>query len=553
MQARTTYQTTAAGTFARRLLAPLMLLAAFAGFGQEAPSITTSIDTTSIRIGEQVRFTISVEADTTSQVIFPEGQTFSPLETVEAFKTDTTVRDRRMTLLKTYALTQFDSGVYLLPTQRIEVDGKGYFTDSLLVGVATVPVDTTTQKMYDIKPMLEVEGRSWAWLKWAGWLAAVLLVAGGLYYWFFLRKKPLTPQEEEALLPPFERAMRELKRLEESRYLIQDEFKQYYTELTGIVRSYLEEEVHISALESTTGELITKLEMLRDAGQLKLEPDTLRQFRRILETADLVKFAKSKPPVGEAEKDRKEVELIVVKTREALPEPTEEELLEQETYREALHAKRRRRRIRIAAASLAGLLILSGIAAMSYFGYSRVRDAVLGTPTKSLLEGEWVASSYGFPPILLETPDVLYRKEIELTAEARAGIRDMAVFAYDNPRANLSIMATSTLLADPKAEPAFEESIEAVLQRLEQAGARNIITKQEEFTTVSGVKGIRVYGTARLAVPDSGETVEGAYNVLLFGGNGFMQQVVLSWERGDPYAEAIVERILKTLEVKTIV
>ena len=129
MQARATYKHSVAGKLARGLLAPFMLLGARSVFGQAGPSITTSIDTTSIRIGEQVRFTIAVEADTTSQVIFPEGQTFSPLETVAAFKTDTTIRDRRMTLLKTYALTQFDSGVYLLPTQRIEVDGKGYFTD----------------------------------------------------------------------------------------------------------------------------------------------------------------------------------------------------------------------------------------------------------------------------------------------------------------------------------------------------------------------------------------------------------------------------------------
>ncbi len=537
----------------RGLLASGMLLWAQAVCGQEAPRISTSIDTLSIRIGEQVKFTIAVEADTTSQVIFPEGQTFSPLETVEAFQTDTTRHDERMTLLKTYALTQFDSGVYLLPTQRIEVDGKGYFTDSLLVAVATVPVDTTVQKMYDIKPMMEVQGRSLAWLTWVGWIAGLLLLAAGVYYWFFLRKKPLTPQEEEALLPPFERAMRELKRLEDSRYLIQDEYKQYYTELTGIVRSYLEEEVHVSALESTTAELITKLEMLRDAGQLNLDSDTLKQFRRILETADLVKFAKSKPPVGDAERDRKEVELIVVKTHETLPEPTEEELLEQEAYQEALRANQRRKRLWIAAASLVGLLLVAGIASVGIFGYQRVHDTVLGTPTKALLEGEWVQSSYGFPPIILETPEVLYRRELDLPQEAKAKIRNMAVFASDNPRANLSVMVNSTVLTDQKTEPDFEASIEEVLKRLEQSGARNIITKQEEFTTVSGVKGIKVFGTARLTVPDSGAVIEGEYNILLFGGNGFLQQVVLSWERGDTYAEQIVERILKTLEVKTIV
>lgn len=553
MQKSSTYRQMATRHPFRGMLAAGMLLWALAAYGQKAPRISTSADTLSIRIGEQVKFTIAVEADTTAQVIFPEGQTFSPLETVEAFQTDTTRQNERMTLLKTYALTQFDSGVYLLPTQRIEVDGKGYFTDSLLVAVATVPVDTTVQKMYDIKPMMEVEGRSLAWLWWVGWSVGLLLLAGGIFYWFFVRQKPLTPQEAEALLPPFERAMRELKRLEDSRYLIQDETKQYYTELTNIVRLYLEEEVHVTALESTTAELMAKLEMLRDAGQLKLEDDTLKQFRRILETADLVKFAKSKPPAGEAERDRKEVELIVVKTHETLPEPTEEELLEQEAYREALQSKKRRKRLWVAAASLLGLLLIAGAASVGYFGYQRVHDAVLGTPTKSLLEGEWVSSSYGFPPIIIETPEVLYRKEVELPEEARAKIKSMAVFALDDPRANLSIMVNSTVLADNKTEPDFEASIEEVLKRLEQAGARNIITKQEEFTTVSGVKGIKVYGTARLAVPDSGATIEGEYNILLFGGNGFLQQVMLSWERGDTYAEQIVERVLKTLEVKIVV
>ena len=531
----------------------VLLLQITATLAQESPKIHTEVDTTAIRIGEQIRWTLTVEVDTTSQVIFPEGQTFAPLETVEAYRTDTTRRDARMELMKTYALTQFDSGAYLLPSQRIEIDGKGFFTDSLFVSVASVPVDTTEQKMYDIKPMRDLEGSSLGWLKWVGWFLLIALIAGGIYWWFFIREKPLTPEEEEALLPPYERAMLNLKKLEESRYLIQDEFKAYYTELTEIVRAYLEEEVEIDALESTTSQLMDKLEMLKDAGRLELHEETLVKFRRILETADLVKFARSKPDLKQAETDRETMTEIVRDTKEAIPEPTEEELMEQEAYRQAIALEKRRKRIWIGAASLAGILLIGGISAVSYFGLSQVRETLFGTPTKSLMEGEWIASSYGYPPIILETPDVLVRKNMPIPEEASETIRDMDVFAYDNPKARLSILTRSVTLNDVTAEPDFEQSVEEILLQYEAQGARNLITKQEEFTTVSGVTGIRVYGNGWMQLPDSQSEIKANYTILVFGGKGFIQQVILSWEEGDPYSDAIVERILKTLDVKLIV
>jgi len=68
------------------------------GYAQQKPKITTEVDTTFIKIGDQVQWKISVEVDSVDQVIFPEGQTFSPLETVEAYATDTTRKKDRLTL-----------------------------------------------------------------------------------------------------------------------------------------------------------------------------------------------------------------------------------------------------------------------------------------------------------------------------------------------------------------------------------------------------------------------------------------------------------------------
>ena len=71
-------------------------------------------------------------------------------------------------------------------------------------------------------------------------------------------------------LPPFERAIQALQALENKQLDKQEEYKGYYSEMTDIVKSYLEDEAHIDALESTSDELLTKLELLCDTGNLDL-------------------------------------------------------------------------------------------------------------------------------------------------------------------------------------------------------------------------------------------------------------------------------------------
>nr|WP_297913010.1 hypothetical protein [uncultured Allomuricauda sp.] len=520
------------------------------GLSQNDSKVSSEIDTTSIKIGEQIQYKITVETDSINIVHFPEGQTFSPLETVEALLTDTLKEKNKVKLQRVYALTQFDSGSYTIPPQRIAINEQAFFTDSFQIKVADVAVDTTKQKMYDIKPLIQVE-RSYAkiWMM-ILWIVLALLIIGGLVYWFFLRKKPLTEEEKEALLPPYDRAMLELKRLEKSRYLIQDEYKKYYSELTGIVRSYLEEDVQVTALESTTDELITKLELLKDSGELQLGEGTIKQFQKILQTADLVKFARSKPSTSVAEQDRKLVEEIVVKTHDALPEPTEEELLLNEEYLEELAKKKQRKRIYWAAAIFIGLIFVGTAFSLVFFGVKQVKDTVFGYPTKELLQGEWVFSSYGYPPIELETPEVLIRKETDLPAEAQELVKELQTFTYGSYM-GLFAVGTSSVTYKEQTDPNFEAAVAGTLSTFESLGVRNIITKQEEFTTKSGVRGLKTYGSGNYKNPLNNKSKKAKYNILSFGGKGFMQQVIITWEDGDEYAEQIVDRILRTLDVKT--
>jgi hypothetical protein len=76
----------------------LFFLLSLTSFAQ----VTSSIDTTKIRIGEQITFRVQVEADTTDLVVFPEGQTFMPLEMIESYKVDTTKNNNKDHFIKKY-------------------------------------------------------------------------------------------------------------------------------------------------------------------------------------------------------------------------------------------------------------------------------------------------------------------------------------------------------------------------------------------------------------------------------------------------------------------
>jgi len=263
----------------------------------------------------------------------------------------------------------------------------------------------------------------------------------------------------------------------------------------------------------------------------------------------LVKFAKSKPETSIAEEHRKSIEQIVIKTHDALPEPTEEELLEQEEYKEELARKQERKKWIIVGSVALGTLLLSITGLSVYYGPKQLWDTVTGHPTKKLLDGEWVSSSYGYPPVILETPEVLVRRKTKIPLEFQNKIKELHTFSYHNEKALFTVASTSTTLVEQE-EPEHEKTIENLIQGFEKKGAKNIITKNEEFETVTGVKGLKTYGSGKFKVPDSDELVRGKYMIFSFGGPGFQQQILLTWLDDDDYAQEIVDRIISTLEVK---
>ena len=510
--------------------------------------VTSSIDSTSIKIGEQITYKIEVETDTINLVVFPEGQTFSPLEMIESFQIDTTTQDAKFNLIKKYGLTQFDSGAYTIPRQKIIIGDKTLFTDSLKVEVNNIVVDTIKQGLYDIKPIIEVDKSSSQWWKYLLIVLLILAIIGFLLYWFIWRKKPLTEEEEIALLPPYKRAKLALKKLEDSQYLKHSELKEYYSELTLIIRKYLDEKVYDHSLESTTDELVDRLRLLKDGNQIDLSKETIKNIETILKRADLVKFAKSKPDVALAELDINTISSEIDHVKEVLPEPSEEEKLLDQQYKEKQERKKKRKKIIITAVIIVSLILLTYIGFSFKYGFNYVKDTIVGHESKELLEGDWVRSEYGFPPITISTPTVLKRQEIPIPDELKDKV-NMTAFGFEE-KEEFTILVATTQLPEEQKEPDVNGVIEGNLETLEKSGAQNIITKNEKFITPNGAEGIKVFGTLNMPLPSSGKLFEGEYTFLVFNAENIIQQVSITWRSDDVYADQMVERILNSIELK---
>jgi len=289
--------------FSRNGLIIAFLLFGFVGFSQ----VTTKVDTTTIRIGEQIQYQIIVNE--TEEVQFPKLQldSLKKVEIIKSYKIDSLKNQ----LIKKYALTSFDSGKWVLPQQKVYIKNKAFLTDSIIIDVATVAIDTIKQPLFPIKtiknePYTFADYQNYFW-----GLLALLLIIGVILY--FVLKDKTTLEERIAKIPPFDLAKQRLMELDSKKLIKENRIKLYYVELTDIVRTFIEREMKIPALESTTDELMEIITDFNSSSNLNIPNETLVKLQKLLQEADLVKFAKSKPLLNEIELHRNDAEFIIDK------------------------------------------------------------------------------------------------------------------------------------------------------------------------------------------------------------------------------------------------
>ena len=522
-------------------------------FAQMDYDLQVAVDTTKMRIGEEIKYTLQLKADSTTQIIFSEQPYFAPFELLEESPIDTIRVKSHYLFTKKYTLIQFDSGAFWLPPQKLMVNGFSKISDSILIQVATVPVDTLKQKLFDIKPIAEVKKNYDNLTQNIAYCILVVLVLVSLIYAFFFAKKSREIRNRK--LPPFERAIEELKALETVIPSQQEDYKLYYSRLTDVVRRYLEEEAKITALESTTDELLTKLEALKQSGQLELGGETIKNLKSVLQTADLVKFARSTPEHGTIFNDRILVEGVVIKTKEALPEPTPEEIRENEEYQLLLAKKRRKKQLQWSLASVGILIILSLAVSIGFYGFYPVRDTLMGYPTIQLKNKEWITSQYGTPPVKITTPEVLKRTQSEKGGALRFSSGDYnAPFYIDllftqRPPQEEGEQSPSKEDQEAQQKEKIQELINEIINDFQSRGAVNILIKEEEITTLSGLPALKIFGTLDYPKKGKNKRVRCNYTTHLFDFEQGGINLTLVYEKEDRYGEEIEKRVMDSFEL----
>ena len=152
-------------------------------------------------------------------------ENLTKLEVVKDIKIDTF----KNSLVKKYLMTGFDSGAFYIPTQQIFIKNRAYLSDSVLINVATVSVDTTKQKMFPIKS-IQTEPLVYDDFKpYVIWVILALLLMGLFIYYFKTRKQPEIKEIDTVnTLAPYEEALVKLQELDNKLLWQNNEIKKYY-------------------------------------------------------------------------------------------------------------------------------------------------------------------------------------------------------------------------------------------------------------------------------------------------------------------------------------
>ncbi|MFA5620938.1 MAG: hypothetical protein WDA08_11590 [Weeksellaceae bacterium] len=284
--------------------------------------IETRIDTSHIKIGEPIQYSLSVRLKPGQEIQLPELQdTLSTHVEILAQKTDTiTDKDNRF-LQKQLTLTSYDPGEFLIRSLPVVIDSDTLLSHSFQIQVDDVIIDTANLTGFPIKPIMEVK---YNWKDyWYLYKHYILIFAAGLLillavYWLYRRKKILLEKEKNVYKSPYEEAKSALKNLDKKDYLAQGKISPFYSDLSLILRKYLGRIYQFSSLELLSDDLMDYL-----AANNHLTPTQHDRLKQFLFESDLAKFAKGEPTPEQNQANRKWVENFIEETKPSETESDE--------------------------------------------------------------------------------------------------------------------------------------------------------------------------------------------------------------------------------------
>jgi hypothetical protein len=279
----------------------LFLMAKPVTFGQQV-SVSASLDSTLMIIGGQMNFLFEVVQPDDLDVLipfFPDTITKN-IEVVKYSKPDTARTGDMLSISRLYRITSFDSGLHYIPPVEVEykmgeiVEKQASNSLGILVVNPFEKVDPQ-DGFFDIKQPLTMDFSLLEIIKYIIWMLTLMIISSIaiiVIRWWKKNRKPIKEIlfREKPKEPPHVIALRELDKIKKEKIWQQGLIKQYFSQLTDTLRTYIEDRFGFLAMESTTSEILKSLDKI-DLQDNKL----LSEVARILETADLAKFAKYEP------------------------------------------------------------------------------------------------------------------------------------------------------------------------------------------------------------------------------------------------------------------
>lgn len=279
----------------------IFVIVLLTGIAVQAQQIkaTAKLDSTNILLGDQINLILEIDHPKDAKIGFPAiADSIGKIEVLKKLTPDTIELDDKawQKQVVKYTITCFDSGYYTIDPQWFTITQNGntdsVSTNPVFLQVHSMQIDTT-RGLTDIKMPYSAP----VTLKEVTPYILGVLLAGAILFlllYSIKRKKknqPLFRMPEKPKEPAHIVALRELDRIKDEKLWQKDKTKQYYSEVTDVIRTYIEDRFEIRAMEQTTDEILDSFRIRKDL----LNEKSIGNLSQILTLADLVKFAKYHP------------------------------------------------------------------------------------------------------------------------------------------------------------------------------------------------------------------------------------------------------------------
>ena len=258
--------------------------------------VSATLDSTTLFIGDQTDLHLRAIGEVGEQVTMPvlDKELIPGVEIVDRTIVDTiSLKDGRVQYDQYLTVTSFEDSLFYIAPLPFVSGNDTVWSDGLTLNVVQpFEMDTTDMAITDIKGVYKAPIWWWGIFRWV--LLAVLLAGvgvAGYYLITYLQRRKLEEAGHEVVTEPLrpaeEVALEKLDAIKEKKIWQQGQVKEYYTQLTDVVREYIARRFEVSSVEQTSDETLRDIRPL-----LSERKDLYDQLRKMLTLADLVKFAK---------------------------------------------------------------------------------------------------------------------------------------------------------------------------------------------------------------------------------------------------------------------